>query len=61
MIKDDALVTSKKEEVLKEFNRLIQEAKQGERSFFKLLATDPKSLQKLQQYVTTWAKRSSFS
>lgn len=49
-------MASKKETVLKEVNRLRQEAKQEERSFFESLATDPKSQEKLQQYVTTWAE-----
>lgn len=56
MIKDDALMSSKKEKILKEFIRLIQEGKRDERSFFEFLASDPKSQQKLQQYVTTWAE-----
>lgn len=49
-------MTSKKEKVLKEVNRLRLEAKKDERSFFESLANEPKSQEKLQQYVTTWAE-----
>lgn len=54
-------MTSKREKVLKEVNRLRQETNQDERSFFQLLANDPKAKQKLQKYVTTWSELYSLS
>lgn len=52
---------SKKEKVLKNVNKLRQEAKQEERRFFESLVNAPKARQNLQQYVTTWSDLYSLS